>query len=80
MKNVKVIVETGLWANVYTQSKAKTLKLDMTLGATVADVLARLRIPPEEAGFTTINGQAAPREALLLDGGHIKIFPTITGG
>lgn len=47
------------------------LRITLPDGSTMADLLARLRIPTEERGVTFINGQLSAMPGLQPDLGHI---------
>jgi sulfur carrier protein ThiS len=60
--------------------------VELAEGASLADLLARLAIPPEHAQMVLVNGATAPRgcaerEALrLAPGDRVAIFPPLAGG
>jgi sulfur carrier protein ThiS len=37
-------------------------------------------MPADEIGLTSLNGKAAPRDAVLRDGDKLEIFPVIVDG
>lgn len=49
-------------------------------GATVADTLADLPLPPTEVYTFFVNGRHAERDQLLLDGDILAVFPAAGGG
>lgn len=59
-------------------------QLTCSTGATVADVIATLSLPKEEAYTTIINGASVPIESRathkLGDGDEVTLFPAIQGG
>jgi molybdopterin converting factor small subunit len=50
------------------------------MGETVADVVARLGIPPEELKLVFVNGAHAPLSTPLADGDRVGLFPAVGGG
>jgi molybdopterin converting factor small subunit len=54
--------------------------LDVPPGATVADVLRRLKIPPDLDALTVINGRDASPEQALAEGDILSVFPPLAGG
>jgi sulfur carrier protein ThiS len=59
-------------------------ELQMGTGASVADAVAMVELPSEEAYTTIVNGTAVPIEAraghALADGDEVTLFPAIQGG
>ncbi len=59
-------------------------ELDMANGANVADVVAKVSLPKEEAYTTIVNGEAVPVDARaarqLTEGDEVTLFPAIQGG
>jgi molybdopterin converting factor small subunit len=49
-------------------------------GATVADALARLRIPVGEPYLIAVNGDNAGPDRLLAAGDEVTLFPPLSGG
>jgi len=49
-------------------------------GETVADVVARLGIPPDELKLVFVNGAHAPLATPLADGDRVGLFPAVGGG
>jgi sulfur carrier protein ThiS len=56
--------------------------LELKDGASIADALAELPVPLDMGvvGLTSLNGKAAPRDAVLKDGDKLEIFPMIVDG
>lgn len=60
--------------------------LELADGASLADLLARLRISQEQAQMVLVNGERAPREGgrraalLLTEGDTVSVFPPLAGG
>jgi len=73
-----IFAETGIWADRYV--KERNHELNMPTGATVSDVIVRLGIPAEEAGFAVLEGVAVQKNYILKDGDKIKLHPVIIGG
>jgi len=59
-------------------------ELNLGAGANVADAVAMVQLPAEEAYTTIVNGTAVPIEAraghALAEGDEITLFPAIQGG
>jgi len=53
------------------QGSFANLKMHLPGGSTVADLLARLKMPTEERGITFINGRLSAMPGLQPDLGHI---------
>jgi molybdopterin converting factor small subunit len=49
-------------------------------GATVADAVARLRIPAVEQYLTVVNGDNAHPDQPLGEGDEVTLFPPLSGG
>ena len=77
-------VEVRLFATLAqflpSSSKAGTTVLDLPEGATIADVMRRLRIPAGLECVLLRNGANADAEARLREGDVIDIFPPLAGG
>lgn len=56
------------------------LELEMSDGATVADVIVRLGIPPGFAPLAVRAERQIPPAAVLEDGQQIDLFPPLAGG
>jgi len=54
--------------------------IELPDGATVADLLARLGIPPTHAGMVISRDEKLALQALLVDGQEVILFPPIAGG
>lgn len=49
-------------------------------GETLAEVLTRLGLSPDEVRVVFVNGEVAPRETVLHDGDRVGVFPAVGGG
>jgi len=56
------------------------LVMDVDAGTTVADVVARLGIPPAEVAIIMVNGVHRDAEQVLAEGDRLALFPPIAGG
>ncbi len=56
------------------------LTIEMADGATVADVIARLGIPPDIVRKVFVDGIAQDPDFVLYDGAELGLFPPIAGG
>ena len=54
--------------------------MEVAGGATLADLVDRLKLPREEVKVFFVNGRARPVDWLLEEGDDIGIFPLIAGG
>nr|MBC7245100.1 MoaD/ThiS family protein [Chloroflexota bacterium] len=48
--------------------------------ATIADLVSRLSLPPEEVRVAFVNGRARPMDWTLQHGDEVGIFPPVGGG
>ncbi|MGQ9457268.1 MAG: MoaD/ThiS family protein [Anaerolineae bacterium] len=56
------------------------LELDLPEGTTVAEVMARLGVPPSEVFTTVVNRQFVSEDTPLRDGDRLDLVPPIPGG
>jgi len=75
---MKVKIITGGWARRYIADGATELTLPY--GATVADALAALPVPPGETGIVTVGGKQVKENFRLSEGDNLKLYPVIIGG
>ena len=75
---MKITVETGKWAARYVDERIVTL--DMPEASTVADVIAAMNIPSDEAGLVVIDGKSVAKEYALANGDILTLHPIIVGG
>jgi molybdopterin converting factor small subunit len=57
-----------------------SISLELPTGSTVADVLARLRIPSDLDFLRVVNGHDAEPDQVLEDGDLLSLFPPLAGG
>ncbi len=55
-------------------------EVDMSDGATVAELVKQLNLPAEEVKVAYVNGRARPDDWRLEPGDEVGIFPPIGGG
>ena len=59
-------------------------EVDLPEGASVADAVAALGIPPEQVGLVSVDGQAVSKarrdSTLLVDGNEMVVMAPLTGG
>jgi sulfur carrier protein ThiS len=55
-------------------------RVELPDGATVADLAARLGIPPEVPRIVLVNGEEAEPERPLGSGDQVTFFPPLAGG
>jgi molybdopterin converting factor small subunit len=75
-------VRVSLFANLraYSPNSEGSFDLDLTSGATVADLLEKLRIPPTVQTVILINGRRAEAASLLALSDEVTLFPPMEGG
>jgi molybdopterin converting factor small subunit len=62
-------------------SSRTSTRLELPTGASIADVLARLGIPPAKAFLVLVNGlYEADKDRRLKDGCVLSIWPPVAGG
>ncbi len=54
--------------------------LSLPEGTTVADVVRDLRIPPDVAFLSVVNGHEVAADRVLADGDVLTMFPPLVGG
>lgn len=54
--------------------------VEVPKGATLADLVDRLKLPPEEVKVFFVNGRARPRDWSLEAEDEVGIFPLVAGG
>lgn len=59
---------------------AQSGKVSLPDGATVADLLSYLKLPPSEVGFVIKDGQVLKETDKLNDGDNLLILPFAMGG
>ena len=59
-------------------------EVELPEGASVADAVAALGIPPEQVGLVSVDGQAVSKarrdSTLLADGNEMVVMAPLTGG
>lgn len=55
-------------------------QVDLPDGATVADLIEQLNLPPEEVKLAFVNARAREKDWHLAAGDEVGIFPPIGGG
>ena len=55
-------------------------EVELSEGATVADVVNQLKLPREEVKVFFVNGRARPKDWILKPGDEVGIFPLVAGG
>ena len=56
------------------------VSVELSPGATVADAVARLGIPPDHAKMMVSGGEHLEPTAVLRDGQELNLFPPLAGG
>ncbi len=78
-------VEVRLFATLAKYGRGATagtaVSMNVRAGATLADLLKKLAIPPEEIHLAMIDGRVIQdREIRLREGARIGFFPPVGGG
>jgi len=53
---------------------------ELPAGATVGQLIERLRLPPDEVKIVFVNGLTRTPDHVLADGDELGIFPPVGGG
>ncbi len=61
-------------------SAANAVVVDLPDGATVADVVSHLGIPPGHAKMTVSGNEQLEPTSVLCDGQELNLFPPLAGG
>jgi sulfur-carrier protein len=77
---VEVALYAGLRQFRPAGAAGRTIGLELSEGATVADVMRRLGIPDDLPCISVLNGQRADRETAVPDGAELGFFPPLAGG
>ncbi len=56
------------------------MEVNLPQGATVHDLVQRLRLPVEEVKVVFVNGRSRPFDWPLQEGDEVGFFPAIAGG
>ena len=56
------------------------LAVQLPDGATVADLIERLRIPPDHAGIIVSDDEHLEKTTVLTEGQEVNVFPPLAGG
>lgn len=77
---MKISVQTFANLRDYAPAGAGKFKLDLADEATVADLLAALRIPAAVEAVLLVNGRRAHPVTRLNSGDEVTLFPPMEGG
>jgi sulfur-carrier protein len=77
---VEITLYAGLRQFLPSGASGRTISLELSGGATVADVIRRLGIPGDLPCISVLNGQRADRETVVPDGAELGVFPPLAGG
>jgi molybdopterin converting factor small subunit len=79
-----VEVEVHLFANLADYGppagSERAARVELPVGATLADLLRRLRIPEELPRLLLVNGQDAEPTTHLSSGDVVSVLPPLAGG
>jgi molybdopterin converting factor small subunit len=75
-------VTVRAFANLRDHAPGRRERFDLELaeGATVAEVLAAMRLPPAVQTVLLVNGRRAEAGTGLSDGDEVTLFPPMEGG
>jgi molybdopterin converting factor small subunit len=75
-------VTVRAFANLRDHAPERRERFDLELadGATVAAVLAAMRLPPAVETVMLVNGRRAEAATALADGDELTLFPPMEGG
>lgn len=62
------------------QTGGKTLKMEVSDGTTIHDLLQQLKVPKKEIKVIFLNGIHADDGDILKEGDRVGIFPAVAGG
>lgn len=75
---VKLFGNVRIYQPAY--SSGQVLHIELPAGATVADLIAKLGIPPGAAVLAMVRGRVQKREFALAEGDEVSLFPPVSGG
>ena len=58
----------------------EAMAVELPQGATVAQLIAHLRLPADQVKIVFVNGIVREEDHPLADGGKVGIFPPVGGG
>ena len=61
-------------------TKGNKVEVDVPEGTTVADVMARFKIPQDETSVIVVNGVTVPLSTIVREGDLVSAFSAIAGG
>lgn len=78
----RMLVNVKLYGDLesYSPADANVFNLELSQGATAADLLAVLNIPDEVQRFVLINGKRCEENSLLRDGDTVTLLTPVFGG
>ncbi|MBI4519032.1 MAG: MoaD/ThiS family protein [Deltaproteobacteria bacterium] len=77
---ITVKLHATLKKHLPAQATGDAVVIEVAEGATVADVIRQLGIPPRHAGMTVSGDELLDPAAVLKDGQEINLFPPLAGG
>jgi sulfur carrier protein ThiS len=77
-------ISVGLYATLQkflpSNSTGRRCEIELDDGATVADLLKKLNVPPKLAALRLVNGTQSNPDKVLSEGDKVSIFPQMVGG
>lgn len=77
---IQVKVFATLCRYVHNTASGIPFEMELSEGATLADLVNQLKLPREEVKVFFVNGRARPPDWPLEPGNEVGIFPLIAGG
>lgn len=77
---IKVRLSSTLVHYVAAARPGIPFEVELAEGATLADLINQLKLPPDEVKVAFVNGRTRPPDFQLQDGNEVGIFPPIGGG
>lgn len=77
---IRVKLFATLTRRVAHANSGTSLPINIAEDATIADLIKKLQLPPQEVKVVFVNGRARPHDWQLRPGDEVGIFPPIGGG
>lgn len=78
--HVKLFATLNRYAPLRGELPGTPFDLNLSGGATLADLVKRLGLPAGEVKVAFVNGRIQPMDTILKDGDEVGIFPPVGGG
>jgi molybdopterin converting factor small subunit len=77
---MKVTVELRDYLDQYAPGAATTFPVELSEGATIAELVRHLGVPSELAGVIVVSDEARSFEHALAEGDRVTMIPPVAGG